>query len=157
MAYWLFKSEPSEYGIDHLDAEPQKITCWHGIRNYQARNLLRDDICFKDLILFYHSSCKPTAIVGIAKVVTNAYPDPTQFDEHSPYYDMKSTNDNPRWFCVDIQLQEKFAYPVELSRIKHNPKLENMVLLKQGRLSIQPVQEAEFNEIQKMARKISSL
>ena len=152
MAYWLFKSEPAEYGIDHLEAEPQRITCWHGIRNYQARNLLRDAISSKDLILFYHSSCKPTAVVGIAEIITNAYPDPTQFDEHSPYHDAKSTKDNPRWFCVDIQLHKKFAHPVELTHIKHNPKLENMVLLKQGRLSIQPVQEAEFNEIKKMAR-----
>ena len=151
MTYWLFKSEPAEYGIDHLAAETQKTTCWHGIRNYQARNLLRDDTSPNDLVLFYHSSCKPTAVVGIAEITTHAYPDPTQFDASSPYYDVKSTKDNPRWFCVDIQLQKKFAHPVELAHIKQNPKLENMVLLKQGRLSIQRVQETEFNEIKKMA------
>lgn len=156
MAYWLFKSEPAEYGIHHLEAESQKTTCWHGIRNYQARNLLRDNIHPKDLVLFYHSSCKPTAVVGVTEVITSAYPDPTQFDEHSPYYDVKSTKDDPRWFCVDIKLHSKFAHPVELTCIKHNPKLKNMVLLKQGRLSIQPVQEEEFNEIKKMARLVSA-
>lgn len=151
MSYWLFKSEPAEYGIDDLAAEPQQTTRWFGIRNYQARNLLRDQVKTSDIVLFYHSSCKPTAVVGIASVVTAAYPDPTQFDELSSYYDAKSSKENPRWICVDIQLKEKFKRPVELVNIKKEKSLQNMVLLNQGRLSIQPVKENEFITIINMA------
>ncbi|WP_028884874.1 EVE domain-containing protein [Teredinibacter turnerae] len=145
MSYWLFKSEPNEYGIDHL-AEDKKAR-WDGIRNYQARNILRDDVSVGDQVLFYHSSCKPTAIVGLAQVVAEAYPDPAQFNADSPYFDAKSRIDAPRWVCVDIAFQAKFKYPLTLAALKKLPELSDMVLLQQSRLSIQPVTKAEFEFI----------
>ena len=139
MNYWLFKSEPDAFSIDDLKAAPAKTERWDGIRNYQARNLLRDEVKKGDLVFFYHSSCKQPGVVGIAKVVSNAYADPAQFDSKSKYYDAKASQENPRWFCVDVKFQEKFPQVVSIKALKANSNLGEMVLLKQGRLSIQPV------------------
>lgn len=148
--YWLFKAEPDVYGIDHLAAAPNKTGRWDGIRNYQARNFLRDQIKLGDEVFIYHSSCKNVGIVGIAKVVKTAYPDPTQFDPESDYYDPKSPPENPRWISVDIQLTQVFPRLISLAEIKAQPALENMVLIRQGRLSTQPVTSDEWKYINAM-------
>lgn len=147
MAHWLFKTEPDEFSIDDLANAKNAITRWDGIRNYQARNFLRDHIKREDRVLIYHSHTRPTAIVGWALVVGDTYPDPTQFDPQSPYFDPKSAPDDPRWYCVDIQFKATLHEPVTLTDIKLNKQLEHMVLLKQGRLSIQPVRRNEFEEV----------
>ena len=148
--YWLFKAEPHIYGIDHLAAAPDKIGRWDGIRNYQARNFLRDQVALNDEVFIYHSSCKNVGIVGTAKVVKTAYPDPTQFNPESDYYDLKSTQENPRWVSVDIQLTIVFSRLIPLAEIKTIPALENMVLIKQSRLSTQPVTQEEWKIINKL-------
>ena len=145
--YWLFKAEPHIYGIDHLAAAPNKTGRWDGIRNYQARNFLRDQVALNDEVFIYHSSCKNVGIVGTAKVVKTAYPDPTQFNPESDYYDPKSTPENPRWVSVDIQLTKVFPRLISLPEIKAQPQLENMVLVKQSRLSTQPVTGEEWKFI----------
>lgn len=145
--YWLFKAEPHIYGIDHLNAAPKKTGRWDGIRNYQARNFLRDQVALGDEVFIYHSSCKNIGIVGTAKVVKTAYPDPTQFDPESNYFDPKSTPENPRWVSVDIQVTKTFPQIISLANIKAQSELENMVLVKQGRLSTQPVTKAEWDFI----------
>ena len=145
--YWLFKAEPHIYGIDHLAAAPNKTGRWDGIRNYQARNFLRDQVALNDEVFIYHSSCKNVGIVGAAKVVKTAYPDPTQFNPESDYYDPKSTPENPRWVSVDIQLTKIFPRLITLAEIKTQPQLENMVLVKQSRLSTQPVTADEWEFI----------
>ncbi|MBU2985422.1 EVE domain-containing protein [Saccharophagus degradans] len=150
MACWLFKSEPDEYSI--ADLQRDKTTVWNGIRNYQARNFLRDEVAVGDEVLFYHSSCKPTAVAGLAKVVRGAYPDPSQFDPSSPYYDAKSKPEAPRWVCVDIAFKAAFKQPVTLDRIKATPALSEMLLVKQGRLSIQPVTEDQSKQVQSLAK-----
>lgn len=150
MNYWLFKSEPSEYSIDNLKQEG--TTVWNGIRNYQARNYLRDEVKEGDGVLFYHSSCKPTAIVGSAIIVRSAYPDPSQFDEQSPYFDPKSTPESPRWVCVDIEFDTKFSKPILLSTVKNEPLLKDMTLINRGRLSIQPVTPKEWATTIKMGK-----
>lgn len=150
--YWLFKAEPHIYGIDHLAAAPQKIGRWDGIRNYQARNFLRDQVALNDEVFIYHSSCKNVGIVGTAKVVKTAYPDPTQFNPESDYYDPKSTMENPRWVSVDIQLTKVFPTLIPLAEIKMQPQLENMVLVKQSRLSTQPVTAEEWKTIHSLLK-----
>lgn len=145
--YWLFKAEPHVYGIDHLAAAPNKIGRWDGIRNYQARNFLRDQVALNNEVFIYHSSCKNVGIVGTAKVVKTAYPDPTQFNPESDYYDPKSTRENPRWVSVDIQLTNIFPRLIPLAEIKAQPQLDNMVLVKQNRLSTQPVTAEEWKFI----------
>ena len=145
--YWLFKAEPHIYGIDHLAAAPNKTGRWDGIRNYQARNFLRDQVALNDEVFIYHSSCKNVGIVGTAKVVKTAYPDPTQFNPESDYYDPKSTQENPRWVSVDIKLTKVFPRLIPLAEIKAQAHLENMVLVKQSRLSTQPVTEGEWQII----------
>ncbi len=145
--YWLFKAEPHIYGIDHLAAAPNKTGRWDGIRNYQARNFLRDQVALNDEVFIYHSSCKNVGIVGTAKVVKTAYPDPTQFNPESDYYDPKSTPENPRWVSVDIKLTKIFPRIIPLAEIKALPSLENMVLVKQSRLSTQPVTADEWKII----------
>ncbi len=149
--YWLFKAEPHIYGIDHLAAAPNKSGRWDGIRNYQARNFLRDQVALNDEIFIYHSSCKNVGIVGTAKVIKTAYPDPTQFNPESDYYDPKSTPENPRWVSVDIQLTKVFPRLISLAEIKAQPQLENMVLVKQSRLSTQPVTGEEWKFINNLA------
>ncbi len=145
--YWLFKAEPHIYGIEHLAAAPDKIGRWDGIRNYQARNFLRDQVALNDEVFIYHSSCKNVGIVGTAKIVKTAYPDPTQFNPESDYYDPKSTHENPRWVSVDIQLQKTFPRILLLAELKQQLALQDMVLLKQSRLSTQPVTKAEWKFI----------
>ncbi|WP_020209418.1 EVE domain-containing protein [Gilvimarinus chinensis] len=152
MAYWLFKSEPDCYSIDDLAREPKQTARWDGIRNYQARNLLRDEVALGDEVLFYHSRCKHIGIVGTASVVKTAYPDPQQYLPESPYFDPKATPGQPRWFCVDITLNERFKTPVLLSTIKEIQQLEEMTLLKQGRLSIQPVTQEQWQTIIELSR-----
>jgi predicted RNA-binding protein with PUA-like domain len=149
--YWLFKAEPHIYGIEHLAAAKQQIGRWDGIRNYQARNFLRDQVALDDEVFIYHSSCKHVGIVGKAKVVKTAYADPTQFDPDSDYYDPKSTQENPRWVSVDIQLTQRFARLISLAEIKALPELQEMVLVKQSRLSAQPVTAKEWTVINSLA------
>ncbi|WP_299944751.1 EVE domain-containing protein [uncultured Microbulbifer sp.] len=147
MAFWLFKSEPNEYSLQDLAAEPGGRGCWDGIRNYQARNYLRDRVALGDGVLFYHSACKQPAVVGTAEVVRAAYPDPAQFDPDSRYFDPRASTDKPRWYCVDLTWRGQFAQPLPLIEIRKNPQLTEMVLVKQGRLSIQPVRKAEWETI----------
>ncbi|MEE4145115.1 MAG: EVE domain-containing protein [Halieaceae bacterium] len=152
MNYWLFKSEPDEYGIDHLAAEMGKTARWDGIRNYQARNNLRDRVRKGDLVLFYHSSCKQTGIAGVMKVVKAAYPDPAQFDPESGYYDPKSEPDSPRWYCVDVRLVERFPAVLSTKSLKANEATAGLIIFSQGRLSIAPVSPAQWAAIQAMRR-----
>jgi len=144
--YWLFKTEPDAFSIDDLQEVAQEM--WDGIRNYQARNFLRDQISVGDEVFIYHSSCKQVGIAGTAKVVTDAYPDPTQFDPESKYYDPKSDKDKPRWFLVDVSFQKKFPQILSLAELKQNPALKDMQLLKRGnRLSIMPITQQEWQSI----------
>lgn len=144
MNYWLMKTEPSTYSWEDLKSQPGQKDYWDGIRNYQARNFMRD-MKIGDRVLFYHSQVQPPLIVGIAKVVKAAYPDPTQFDPQSKYFDPKSTPDNPRWDVVDIQSDKEFDAPIPLTLLRETPGLEDMVLLRKGsRLSVQPVRESEW-------------
>ncbi len=149
--YWLFKSEPDEYGIEDLRKEKAGVGRWNGIRNYQARNFLRDEVAVGDGVLIYHSQCKVPGVAGTATVVKSAYPDPAQFDPKSDYFDPKATGEIPRWFCVDIKFGSAFDEVVPLKTIKQQEPLSEMVLLKQGRLSIQPVTAKEWKYILKMA------
>ncbi|MCX4027156.1 EVE domain-containing protein [Endozoicomonas sp. SM1973] len=146
--YWLMKSEPGVFSIDDLANCPNQTEHWDGVRNYQARNMMRDQMHKGDLVFFYHSSCKNTGIAGIAKVVKEAYPDHTALDPDSAYFDPKSTVDNPRWFMVDIRFVEKFTHLVSLQHLKENPLLKDLPLVQRGsRLSIMPVAEKQWNEI----------
>ncbi|MFH4861098.1 EVE domain-containing protein [Vibrio diabolicus] len=146
MAYWLFKTEPDTFSIDTL--RTQKVSCWEGVRNYQARNMMRDQVKVGDLVLIYHSSCKYVGVAGIAKVVREAYSDHFQFDPESDYYDPKSDPDNPRWIMVDVEFVRKTTRVIPLSVMKAMPELENMPLVKRGnRLSIMPVAEEEWEAI----------
>ena len=146
--YWLFKSEPTAYSFSHLLEEEDQTAEWDGVRNYQARNLLRDEIKAGDGVLFYHSSTGSPAVVGTARVVRDGYPDETAWDPQSKHPDPKSTPDNPIWFVVDIKADQEFARQVTLKEIKENPRLEKMMLVRRGmRLSIQPVSEDEWDEI----------
>ena len=149
--YWLMKSEPDAYSIDDLAREKNKTTCWDGVRNYQARNLMRDDMKKGDLVLFYHSSTKPPGVAGVARVVRESYPDHTAQDKKSKYYDEKSTADNPRWFMVDIKLVKKFKRLIPLDELKSLKALDGMVLLQKGsRLSVQPVTKKQYETILKL-------
>ena len=148
--YWLMKSEPDVYSIDRLKQD--KKTPWEGVRNYQARNFMTKDMQPGDEVLFYHSSTEPPGIAGMAKVSKKAFPDPTQFDSRSDYYDKKATVENPIWFCVEIEFTKKFAKLISLDQIKKEKSLNEMLVLKKGqRLSVQPVDEKHFKHILKMA------
>ncbi|HXJ22412.1 MAG TPA: EVE domain-containing protein [Polyangia bacterium] len=142
------KSEPDVFSIDDLARAKNATTGWDGVRNYQARNLLRDEIAVGDGVLFYHSSVDPPAVAGLARVVRAGYPDPTQFDPKSDYYDKDSPRDAPRWFSVDIAFDRKLIRPVTLPELRGEPALAEMVLLRRGsRLSVQPVTPAEWKRI----------
>ena len=146
--YWLVKSEPTAYSFSDLLMEPDRTAEWDGVRNYQARNFMRDEMKVGDGVLFYHSSSKPLAVVGTATVAQEAYPDHTAWDPGDQHHDPKSTPDNPIWFMVDIRAERQFARPVTLEEMKGNPRLRNMMLLRRGmRLSIQPVTREEWDEI----------
>jgi predicted RNA-binding protein with PUA-like domain len=141
MSHWLMKSEPSVFGIDDLAARPKKTEPWDGVRNYQARNMMRDDMRKGDLAFFYHSNCEPPGIVGVMEVVREGYPDPTQFDPASKYHDPKSNPDDPRWYLVDVRLKRKFRRMVTLAELReHAAELGDFALLRKGnRLSVMPV------------------
>jgi predicted RNA-binding protein with PUA-like domain len=151
--YWLLKSEPEVFSIQHLGKAPKKTTYWDGIRNYQARNFLRDEIKRGDGILFYHSNANPTGVAGTAVVVKEATPDPSQFDPASEKYDAGSKADEPRWYGIEIKLEEVFPRVVTLEEIKATPALAKMVLVQRSRLSVQPVTEGEWKTILRMAAK----
>ena len=144
--YWLIKSEPTTYGIDHLKAD--RKTAWTGVRNFQARNFMRDDMRIGDQILFYHSNCKEPGIYGIAKVASAPYPDPTQFDSKSDYYDPKATNEKPIWYVVDVAFVKKLKESVLLETIRADKRLKDMVILRPGnRLSVTPVSSQDFDNL----------
>jgi predicted RNA-binding protein with PUA-like domain len=148
--YWIFKSEPDEFGIDDLAAKKQQTARWDGIRNYQARNNLRDRVKSGDLVLFYHSSCKHIGVAGTMEVVKAAYPDPAQFDPDSPYFDAKSSVDSPRWYCVDVRLVEKFPEIIAVRTLKADPLTADLSIFRQGRLSIAPVSETQWKAVGKL-------
>jgi predicted RNA-binding protein with PUA-like domain len=148
-SYWLMKSEPDEASIDHLAAAPKQTLPWTGVRNYQARNYMRDAMQPGDGVLFYHSSCPEPGIVGLAQVVGGVLTDPTQFDPQSPYHDPKSTPEAPRWLLREVQLVRKTRL-LSLAEMKSAPELASMLVLKRGnRLSITPVTPAEWQAVQK--------
>jgi len=152
MKYWLVKSEPSVFSIDDLAKSKDKTTYWDGVRNYQARNFMRDEMKLGDQVLFYHSNAKPIAVVGVCEVVKEGYPDFTAFDPDDKHYDPKSKKENPAWIMVDIKLKKKFKHPVTLTQVKENKKLQEMKLVQRGnRLSVMPVTKTEFDEILKMS------
>lgn len=145
MQYWLFKTEPDAFSIDDLAGMPEQTEHWDGIRNYQARNMLRDQIKNGDQVFIYHSSCKNVGIAGLAEVVKEGYVDHTQFDPEAKYHDPKSDPGKPRWYMVDVQLKQKFASVLPLADIKKMPGITEVGLVKKGhRLSIMPVPENEF-------------
>jgi predicted RNA-binding protein with PUA-like domain len=147
MRYWLMKSEPDEFSIDDLASAPRRIAPWTGVRNYQARNFMRDLMEVGDLAFFYHSSCPEPGIAGIVEVASAAYPDATQFDPASPYYDPKATPEKPRWFNVDVKFKRKTRF-LPLKELKGHPELASMLVLKPGnRLSITPVTPREWSFI----------
>lgn len=150
--YWLMKSEPDEFSIDDLARAPAQTTPWVGVRNYQARNFMRDEMRVGDRAFFYHSSCAEPGIVGIVEIARTAHPDATQFDPKSPYYDPKASGDAPRWVHVDVKLVQKTRL-VTLPMLRATPGLENMVTLRRGnRLSITPVTPAEWKIVEKLAK-----
>ncbi len=143
--YWLMKSEPDTYSIDDLASQPKKTDHWDGIRNYQARNYMRDGMRKGDLAFFYHSNCEEPGIVGIVEIVRTAYPDHTAFDPDSKYFDPKSDPDNPRWLMVDVRYRRKLRRPVSLATLKAHPELSAMRVCQKGsRLSIMPVTAEEW-------------
>lgn len=142
------KSEPDTFSFQDLKTRPKQREPWDGVRNYQARNFMRDAMSVGDRVLFYHSNTKPPGIVGIAEIVSDAYPDPTAFDKNSKYYDAKSDPNQPRWFLVDVAYVEDFKYKVTLEQMKAMPELSEMKVLQRGnRLSITPVSESEYRAI----------
>ena len=151
--YWLMKSEPESYSIDHLENDKDQTTHWDGVRNYQARNFMRDDMKKGDKVLFYHSNAKPPGAAGVAEIVKEAYPDFTAFDPDDKHYDPKSKEDKPTWYMVDIKFVKKFKNFVPMNDMKDNEKLSEMRLLQKGnRLSVMPVTKEEFDEVVKMGK-----
>lgn len=152
--YWLMKTEPDVFGLAHLERCNERTTPWDGVRNYQARNLLRDEIRVGDGVLFYHSRISPPEVVATCKVVRAGYPDPSQFDPRSKYHDPGSSEDDPRWFCVDVKLDRKFTTPVTLAELKQAPGLEQMMVTRKGaRLSVQPVTADEWKVVTRLGRR----
>lgn len=148
MKYWLMKSEPEAFGIDDLMQKPKQTTHWDGVRNYQARNMMRDEMQVGDQVFFYHSNTDPMGIVGIMEIVKAAYPDFTAQDPENEHYDPKSTAENPRWCMVDVKFVRKFKRTITLAELKENPTLKNMPVVRKGnRLSITPVSKAEWQAI----------
>ncbi|WP_338766297.1 EVE domain-containing protein [Massilia sp. METH4] len=148
--YWLMKSEPDDVSFDDVLAARDQTTSWYGVRNYQARNFIRDGMQVGDGVLFYHSSCAVPGIAGIAEIASTPYPDATQFDPKNPYYDPKATPEHPRWIGIDVKAVKKGRY-VDLKQLRSHPELENMRLLAKGsRLSVMPVEPAEWRFILKL-------
>lgn len=149
--YWLMKSEPDVFSFEDLLKAKKKTTLWDGVRNYQARNFMRDQMNVGDGILYYHSNCKVPGIGGIARVAGEAYPDPTQFDPKDGHFDPKSKKEDPRWFCVDVQAVESLPEFVSLERMKQQSKLSDMMILRRGnRLSITPVSGTEWKHVRNL-------
>jgi len=152
MAYWLMKSEPDDVSFDDVLASPQQTTSWYGVRNYQARNFIRE-MKVGDGVLFYHSSCAVPGVAGVAEITSASYPDESQFDPKSPYFDPKSTRENPRWTGIDVKAVKQGRF-IELKELRTHPELENMRLLAKGsRLSVMPVEPAEWRFILKLIGK----
>lgn len=150
MRYWLMKSEPSDVSIDDLAKRDNKTIAWYGVRNYQARNFMRDQMKVGDQVFFYHSSCKQPGIVGIAEVSKLAYPDATQFDPDSKYFDPKATAENPRWFNVDVRFVNKTRL-IDIKELRSYPELKSMRILQKGnRLSITPIDPIEWEYISRL-------
>lgn len=148
MNYWLFKTEPEECSIDDFAREPNKAIVWEGVRNYQARNFLRDSVAVGDLVFIYHSSCKQIGVAGIAKVVRAAYPDPSQFDSQSPYFDAKASHAQPRWTAVDLVFVKKLPQLISLDKIKACPEMAGLPLVQKGsRLSVMPVTTQQWQDL----------
>ncbi len=148
MNYWLMKSEPSTFSIDDLAGKPNQTYHWEGVRNYQARNMLRDAMQVGDLAFFYHSNCKEPAVVGIMEIVTAGYPDYYAFDPDSRYFDPKSNPQQPRWFMVDVKFVQKLSRPISLKILKQQPKLADLALVRAGnRLSLMPVSPVQWQTI----------
>lgn len=151
--YWLVKSEPDVFSFDDLKKCKNQTTFWDGVRNYQARNYLRDSMKKRDFVLFYHSNAEPLAVMGVCEVVKEGYPDHTQFDPDDKHFDPKADPAAPTWFMVDVKFKTEFKIPVTLDDIKSNPKLKSMKLIQRGnRLSVMPVEKTEFDEIVKMGK-----
>ena len=149
--YWLFKTDPGDFSLDDLKKSKNQTTCWDGVRNYQARNFIRDEMKTGDEVLFYYSNTEPNAVFGICLIVKDAYADPSQFDLEDKHFFPSTDPINPSWYAVDIKYVKEFKKPVPLSDIKRNSKLKNMRLIQRGnRLSVMPVTKDEFDEIVKM-------
>ena len=148
MRHWLMKTEPEEFGIDDLARRPRKTEPWDGVRNYQARNMMRDEMKKGDRVFVYHSNCEAPGIVGLATVVREGYPDPTAFDPEDRHYDPKSDPANPRWYLVDVKFERKLRRTIPLTELKAQAALEGMALVRRGnRLSVMPVSEREWEYI----------
>ncbi|MCK5091879.1 MAG: EVE domain-containing protein [Gammaproteobacteria bacterium] len=151
MNYWLMKSEPNEFSIDDLKTQPGRTEHWDGVRNYQARNMMRDQMKIGDQVFFYHSNCETPGIVGIAKVVREGYPDFTAFEPKDPHYDPKSDPDNPRWYMVDIKYVRKLKRTISLKELKEISALSEMPLVRKGnRLSVMPTTKQQWQHILKL-------
>lgn len=152
MKYWLLKTEPTSFSIQDLAGAPEKTTRWDGVRNYQARNFLRDEMQVGDRVLLYHSNADPSAVVGTASIVRAAHPDPTAFDPRDVHFDPKSDPEHPVWYTVEVRLERIFPEPLPLDSLRLTPALKDMELLRKGsRLSVQPVRKTEFETILKLA------
>jgi predicted RNA-binding protein with PUA-like domain len=150
------KTEPDVFSIDDLMSATDQSTCWDGVRNYQARNYMRDSMQLEDRVLVYHSNSKPSCVVGTAHICKTSYADPTAWDPNDPHFDPKSDSQKPRWFMVDIQFESKFSFPLALEYLKSQSKLEGMELLRKGtRLSVQPVSKSHFDIIVKLGKPIA--
>lgn len=147
---WLMKSEPSVYSIGDLERDGE--TSWEGVRNFQARNFMRDDMRVGDRVLFYHSNAKPAGVAGLARIARAAYPDPAARDPQSDYFDPRASDEDPRWFVVDVEFEERFPAVVSLNTLRQTPGLEKMLVINRSRLSVQPVTEAEFEIVVGLGR-----
>ncbi len=149
--YWLMKTESGSYSIDELQRDGR--TAWEGVRNYQARNFMRDEMQVGDAVLFYHSGAEPPGVAGLARVARSGYPDATARDPQSRYFDPKASEEDPRWFLVDLEFVEKFPEIVPLARLRETPGLEKMLVINKSRLSVQPVAEEEFRIVRTLGRR----
>lgn len=156
MKFWLMKTEPNTFSIADLQERENQVEPWDGVRNYQARNMMRDQMQVGDLAFFYHSNCKVPAIMGVVEICSASYPDFTQYDPDSKYFDPKSNPDKPRWFLVDVKFKEEFAEPISLACLRSHEFLQDMVLLQKGsRLSITPVAAEHWNYVLQLANQVA--